>query len=297
MVQTLRREDYTVGWICALAVELAAAQEMLDEQHQRPQTDSTDTNSYKCGRIGTHNVVIACLPGGTIAPNSSTEVAVRMKYSFPNIRFGFLVGIGGGVPTQEDIRLGDVVVSKPLSSHGGVVQFEHGRTTKTIAHLGNPPTILLSALSNMRANHMRGKNNLIGSVLKLQRIQAFSRAAAGPDVLFKPDYKHEGGQGCTGCSKNAVVQRKSRQQDVMVHYGTIASSNRPVRDSADRNKISADLGGVLCFESESAGVLNYFPCLVIRGICDYADSHANGQWRAYAAATSAACAKEVLSVI
>ncbi|KAH7343110.1 P-loop containing nucleoside triphosphate hydrolase protein [Pyrenochaeta sp. MPI-SDFR-AT-0127] len=43
--------------------------------------------------------------------------------------------------------------------------------------------------------------------------------------------------------------------------------------------------------------MNGFPCLVIRGICDYADSHKNKQWQAYAAGTAAAYAKEVLSVI
>jgi hypothetical protein len=48
---------------------------------------------------------------------------------------------------------------------------------------------------------------------------------------------------------------------------------------------------------EAAGLMNSFPCLVIRGICDYADSHKNKRWQSYAAATAAACAKEVLSVI
>jgi nucleoside phosphorylase len=43
--------------------------------------------------------------------------------------------------------------------------------------------------------------------------------------------------------------------------------------------------------------MNSFPCLVIRGICDYADSHKNKKWQGYAAATAAACAKELLSVI
>lgn len=58
-----------------------------------------------------------------------------------------------------------------------------------------------------------------------------------------------------------------------------------------------DLGGVLCFEMEAAGLVNSFPCLVIRGICDYADSHENKRWQGYAAGTAAACAKEVLSAI
>jgi hypothetical protein len=71
-----RREDYTVGWVCALSIELAAAQEMLDEEHEDFDHDANDTNIYTLGRIGEHNVVIACLPGGQTGANSAAEVAV-----------------------------------------------------------------------------------------------------------------------------------------------------------------------------------------------------------------------------
>jgi hypothetical protein len=43
--------------------------------------------------------------------------------------------------------------------------------------------------------------------------------------------------------------------------------------------------------------MDSFPCLVIRGICDYADSHKNKIWQPYAAATAAAYAKELLNII
>lgn len=70
-----------------------------------------------------------------------------------------------------------------------------------------------------------------------------------------------------------------------------------MKDGITRNKVSSDLGGVLCFEMEAAGLMNNFPCLVIRGICDYADSHKHKEWQFYAAATAAACAKEILSLV
>src|SRR5437764_9647810 len=110
----LRREDYTVGWVCALPTELAAAQEMLDEEHEDLDHDANNTNIYTLGRIGEHNVVIACLPKGQTGTDSATAVAVQMKSAFTSIRFGLMVGIGGGVPSlKADIRLGDVVVSSP----------------------------------------------------------------------------------------------------------------------------------------------------------------------------------------
>ena len=55
--------------------------------------------------------------------------------------------------------------------------------------------------------------------------------------------------------------------------------------------------GILCFEMEAAGLMDNFPCLMIRGICDYSDSHKSQQWQGYAAATAAAYTKELLSVI
>jgi hypothetical protein len=94
------------------------------------------------------------------------------------------------------------------------------------------------------------------------------------------------------------VERNQRgSQEIVVHYGTIASGNQVIKDGLTRDRLSSELGGVLCFEMEAAGLMNSFPCLVIRGICDYADSHKNKRWQPYAAAAAAACAKEVLSVI
>ncbi|KAJ4248105.1 hypothetical protein NW762_012875 [Fusarium torreyae] len=54
---------------------------------------------------------------------------------------------------------------------------------------------------------------------------------------------------------------------------------------------------VLCFEMEAAGLMNHFPCLVIRGICDYSDSHKDDQWQGYAAMAAAAFAKDLLNRI
>ena len=56
--------DFTVGWVCALPVELAAAAEMMDEEFADLPSHPTDSNLYSFGRIGVHNVVAACLPAG-----------------------------------------------------------------------------------------------------------------------------------------------------------------------------------------------------------------------------------------
>jgi nucleoside phosphorylase len=298
----LRHEDYSVGWVCALPVELAAAQVMLDEEHQNGQ-DPNDTNLYTLGRIGGHNVVIACLPAGRVGTNSAAVVAMQMKSAFPSIRFGLMVGIGGGVPSEEvDMRLGDVVVSQPHMGHGGVVQFDFGKTMTSkferTGFLNTPPDLLLNAVSKIRANHLIGRGSFSVYLSELSRVPAFRRDDAEPDVLYEPSYEHVGEAECRSCSKERVVERRERRNgEIVVHYGTIASGNQVMRDGAIRDMVSSELGGVLCFEMEAAGLMNNFPCLVIRGICDYADSHKNKKWQAYAAGTAAAYAKEVLSAI
>jgi nucleoside phosphorylase len=122
----LSPHDYTVGWISALPLELAAAQTMLDEEHlplYRSSIRETDQNTYHLGEIGGHNVVMACLPSGVYGHTSAAVVAQQMLSTFPSIRLGFglMVGIGGGSPTAGvDIRLGDIVVSKPTGRFPGM---------------------------------------------------------------------------------------------------------------------------------------------------------------------------------
>jgi nucleoside phosphorylase len=113
VIRSLTHKDYTVGWICALPIESVAAQAMLDERHNTLPSHPHDQNTYALGRIGNHNVAIACLPKYQIGTNSAAVVSTTMRFSFPSIRFGLMVGIGGGVPNiskKNDIRLGDIVV-------------------------------------------------------------------------------------------------------------------------------------------------------------------------------------------
>jgi nucleoside phosphorylase len=116
--------DYTVGWVCALPIELAASTAMLDEQHPELPQDENDSNAYTLGRIGPHNVVLACLPSGTTGIHPAAIAAANLLRSFPKIRFGLMVGVGGGAPSNpsdnphEDLRLGDVVVSNPGGTFG-----------------------------------------------------------------------------------------------------------------------------------------------------------------------------------
>jgi nucleoside phosphorylase len=307
---TLRNtHDYTVAWVCALPLEMAAAKSMLDEIHPNLPNSSSDQNTYVLGKIHTHNVVIACLPSGIFGTTSAATVANQMLCTFRSIRFGLMVGIGGGVPTKEaDIRLGDVVVSKPTEDFGGVVQYDFGRTVgqgvfQRTGTLNKPPQMLLTAIARLQADQMmeisRIPEFLSEMIAKYPGMRAgFTYRGQGQDRLFDAASDHHGLQNtCDTCDTSRLVTRPVRDRhDPVVHYGLIASGNKVIKHGGTRDKLGQELG-ILCFEMEAAGLMDNFPCLVIRGICDYADSHKNKEWEGYAAATAAAYAKELLSVI
>ncbi|KAK4220734.1 hypothetical protein QBC38DRAFT_493568 [Podospora fimiseda] len=306
--QFLSRYQFSVAWISALPIELAAAKSMLDTKYAGHPTDLDcgSTSQYTLGRIGEHDVVLASLPVGQMGTNSAAVVASSTFKDFPLLKFCLMVGIGGGVPSSKaDIRLGDIVVSLPSGTHGGVIQYDFGRTRpegfERTGFLNAPPQVLLQAVGQVRADHLG--SNTPGFMSHLSDVTervpgTFARQMAGPDRLFQADYKHEGGDTCDSCRQEYQVQRPWRGElEVKVHYGTIASGNQVMRDGRTRDKLSSELGGVLCFEMEAAGLMNSFQCLVIRGICDYSDSHKNKDWQPYAAATAAAYAKELLESI
>ncbi|PCH00605.1 Disease resistance protein [Penicillium occitanis (nom. inval.)] len=289
----------------ALPREMAAAKVMLDEVHDDLPVSSTDHNTYILGSIKEHNVVIACLPSGDYGLVSANTVAMQLLSSFRSIRFGLMVGIGGGVPNSAaDIRLGDVVVSKPTGIYGGVVQYDYGKALsgqfQRIGMLNRPPQILLTALSKLQTNHIIGGSKIADFLAEVgqkipQQASGFARPAQ-EDHLYLSDYHHVNSESmtCDACDPTQIVSRASRGHDEpVIHYGLIASANKLVRDSKLRDRLGRELG-VYCVEMEAAGLSNNFPCLVVRGICDYADSHKNKIWQQYAAVVAAAYAKELL---
>lgn len=91
-------------------------------------------------------------------------------------------------------------------------------------------------------------------------------------------------------------ERSEREDNPTIHYGLIASADSFMEDCQIRDILAKELD-VLCFEMEAAGLMNNFPCLVIRGICDYSDRHWFEAWRGYAAMTAAAYAKDLIKEI
>ncbi|KAH0533253.1 hypothetical protein TsFJ059_001840 [Trichoderma semiorbis] len=306
--------NYTVGWISAIEIEYTAAQEFLDEEHDQPRrVHQNDENHYTLGKIGKHNVVIAVLPRGDNGVAAAAMAAKDMMHSFPNVRVCLMVGIGGGAPSgKHDIRLGDVVVSVPTFSgkggnQGGVVQYDYAKTIQErrfhgTKYLNRPPRALLTAVNGLSAKHRRKGNNIdttINNILqKNRRLQReYGRPAPDSDKLYLSDPVETLGADKVPVPKLIERHERSEMEDnPAIHYGLIASADNFMEDALIRDILAKELD-VLCFEMEAAGLMNSFPCLVIRGICDYSDRHWSKGWRGYAAMAAAAYAKALLQAV
>jgi nucleoside phosphorylase len=222
-----------------------------------------------------------------------------------------MVGIGGGAPSQKhDIRLGDIVVSASREGTGSVLQYDFGKTIQSqnfcTTGFNEPPSILRTAVAGLMAQYEREGHQIekvIGSILdKKERMRRkYRRPNPDSDRLYQSQILHplNNEANCTGsCGNDAskLIIRPERTEDddnPMVHYGLIASGNKLMEDALLRDALIAEKD-VLCFETEAAGLMNHFPCLVIRGICDYSDSHKNKEWQGYAAMAAAAYTKDLL---
>ncbi|KAL5041380.1 hypothetical protein BDW71DRAFT_168619 [Aspergillus fruticulosus] len=303
---TFTHESYTVAWICALPLELAAAKVFLDEVHPRLPQPKSDHNVYTLGSVSGHKVVVACLPAGVYGTTSAAAAVAYLRSTYPSIQFGLMVGIGGGVPRgNPDVRLGDIVVSKPTDTFGGVIQYDYGKTVRNghfhrTGLINKPPPILLKAIAQMESDYMLGQvslHNVMASNLHKEEVRKqFPRPSK--DQLFQSAYDHVSNRpDCLACDEYQLVNRPERTtEEPQVHYGLIASGNQVMKDARTRDLI-AQRQNILCFEMEAAGLMDEIPSLVIRGICDYCDSHKHNEWQGYAAFVAAAYAKALLTLV
>ncbi|KAL4789255.1 P-loop containing nucleoside triphosphate hydrolase protein [Aspergillus venezuelensis] len=247
----------------------AAARVMLDKTHSQPQHIG-DSNAYQFGELNGHHIVIAHLPNGIYGTVSAASVASRMRLTFRRLQVGLMVGIGGGVPSRSnDIRLGDVVVSKPGAEHGGVVQYDYGKAVQ--GGQFKPTGIRLEA-----EQMIGGEDAILKTISDILEQNPYMKEKFSPpeqytDLLYKSSYYHaDEAPDCAECDKEQLVQRQLRDtRTPRIHYGLIASGDRH---------------GILCFEMEAAGLMNELPTL-------------QKQWQGYAALTAAVYTKLLLSVI
>lgn len=297
-------QEYSVGWVSAIRCEYVAAQVFLDETHERPSgIPPQDPNEYTFGKMGGHKVVIAVLPMGEYGTASAANVATTMMQSFPNIRIALMVGIGGGAPSaKHDVRLGDIVVGIPKDGHAGVLNYLFGKTIqgesfKPTGLMSAAPIALRNAVNGLAAKYEMDGHEIHEDISQiLEKRKRLKKSYGRPDLTTDRLYKSDVLRGTNATKPSdlvARIDRAERDDDPTIHYGLIASADNLMKDAQIRDEFVKQ-NNVLCFEMEAAGLANHFPCLVIRGICDYSDSHKNDAWQGYAAMAAAAYAKDVL---
>jgi hypothetical protein len=186
------------------------------------------------------------------------------------------------------------------------VQFDLGKETNAgferTGSLNRPPNILLKAIALLQSRHaLHGLRDVSKNISEtLERFPSYQAEHPGSeqDRLFEAAYDHPNthSRTCQQCDVTKLIDRDPRKtQDPVIYYGLIGSGNQVLKNSSKRDLLGQQ--DILCVEMEAAGLMDEFPCLVIRGICDYCDSHKNNRWQPYAALAAAAYAKELLGTI
>lgn len=301
--QTIQPDDVTVAIFCALAYESVAVKYTLDEEFEcASQTTGRQNYVYSFGRIKAHTIVIA--RPVQMGPVNAAQCAATVSQQFTNVRLALMVGIGAGIPSDTlDIRLGDVAISVPNDDHPGVLEYGFGkceadRTFTRKGSLNTPPRILISAIGSLEEDELMEKTPIEKILKRITKQRKFKRPNTA-DVLFHHAFSHVSkGSDCSACQASPdtnAVSRDERDSDQPVtHRGLILSGGGVIKNPEDRERLRRGYEGAICFEMEAAGIMNEIPCLVIRGICDYADTHKQDGWHYYAAAVAAAYCKAVL---
>ncbi|KAL7897410.1 nucleoside phosphorylase domain-containing protein [Trichoderma sp. TUCIM 5745] len=280
------RDDYTVGWVCALPTELSAAIYMLDKRHPDLKQPRGDFNAYVLGKIERTGTA------------STATVAAQMISSFPNIRLGIMVGIGSGIP--QKVQLGDVVISTPVNDQPGVLQWDMDIAedkgfiqTGSLNPQGKP---LLESLAKLEAEQTE---TYITAMKYLRQVpKGYFQTPQPKDIAYDSSYQHIGGDNCSQCNEEMAMKRDLKSQErYKLQFGLVASGNQVIKSAEQRDKLYRQFEDILCIETELAGLMNDFSCIVVRGISDYADSHKTIAWQEYAAAAAAVYAKIFLEIL
>nr|RBQ96747.1 hypothetical protein FVER53263_13503 [Fusarium verticillioides] len=305
------RRGFEIAIFCSLALEADAVEALFDRYWEDDGLpfgkEPGDPNAYCTGVIGRFNVVLVHMPA--MGRFNTATVAANCGKSFPNIKLALVVGICGVVPfspTKDEIILGDVIISD------GIIQYDFGRQLPhRLVHeetlldvLGRPNPEIRGVLAKLKVPRYRRQlsakiKNFLDDLRQDPELHA-EYPGSGSDKLFDAACRHVDNQrSCeqAGCEGKLVKRSRLSTADAppkpMVHFGLMASGNVVMKSGEDRDRI-ASTDNVIAFEMEGAGVWDNFPCIIIKGGCDYADSHKNNVWHRYAAATAAACVKAFL---
>jgi nucleoside phosphorylase/tetratricopeptide (TPR) repeat protein len=297
---------------------------------------SNDLNTYVNGRIWQHNVVLVLLPNRMGKVNAAVVASdLRHSYPNVRVTLLVGICGGVPKSGDGEILLGDVVISRSLVQYDFGREYPDGFRRKNSAkdNLTGPNHEIQGILAMLDTEFKNRMHERAMSFLRnlQQRNPKYAFPGTAHDRLFQPEYrhKHQGSPDCecrghvnefdtvcekamecsceeVGCEDGFLVQRSRLNQrmaevdndsvfDPAIHVGPVGSGDTVMKSAIRRDKV-AEKEGIIAFEMEAAGIWEHQPCLVVKGVCDYADSHKNKKFQDYAAATAASVAKALLKL-
>ncbi|KAF9882693.1 hypothetical protein FE257_005520 [Aspergillus nanangensis] len=320
------RHEFGIAIICALGLESDAVEILFDHFWDEGFGKAPgDQNSYRAGVIGKHNVVLAYMP--QMGKGPAATVSAHLRSSFENINLALLVGVCGGVPegAYSSIFLGDIVISESITNYDYGRRLPDGFVSKEPAWTPNfRVTSFLRLLRGWKGRRdlerrMRHHHDVLQG-----RDNKYGQPQTRRDRLFASSYRHKHyhPQSCIACSTDQPCKeaqdstcnelkcdpdqciKRSRpnpsklsledlDQQINIHFGGVASGDTVMKSGEDRD-ITAKQHDAIAFEMEGAGVYPSLQCIIVKGVCDYADSHKEKSWQPFAAGIAAACMKAML---
>lgn len=319
--------EFKVAIICALPLEAEVFQALFEKKHDAADYPNSlgDDNVYSIGVIGRHNVVIVHLPGMGKAYAAAAASNIRKTWS--GIQLALVAGICGGAPRVGDlgvgVKLGDVIISE------GIVQYDLGRRYPgnkfeskdgLLDSLPRPPPRIRAFLAKLKSQQKAFQSAVVDYLETFQNeVKSFEKyPGLAEDKLYESSYRHmhhaptdctqcceetgvicEDAMGASckrlGCDETHLQDRSTESWPPLcqIHFGIFASGDTVMKSGEDRDHLSKQYG-VIGFEMEGAGVWETLPSLVIKGVCDYADSHKSKSWQRHAACTAGAATKYLL---
>lgn len=202
---------------------MAAANAALDRVHDNLPTDqdSDGNNNYILGNLQGHNVVVEYPK--VYGKSSLADVTAQLHASYPSVQFNLMVGIAGGVPdTKDDVRLGDVVVSKSAAGWSGVLEYDvNGERAKDQIALGRaldqPTLLLLTAMGKAETAAIFEESKMHRYIFEILQKDPVTFAHPGPeqDILLDANYDHATNEseegGCSHCDPGRIRSRQPRE--------------------------------------------------------------------------------------
>ncbi|KAF5638088.1 MTA SAH nucleosidase [Fusarium sp. NRRL 52700] len=292
------REDFSVALLCALPLEFDAVcmivDEFWDEDGDQFGKTSGDQNMYVTGRIDKHNVVIALLGKGKV--NSATA-ATSLRTSYPNITLAILVGVCGAVPSirERDIRLGDVVISNTIVRYDFGHQTDQEFVRKKTYHGDSVPKEILNLLESLQT--VLGKRRLMkGSAIVIEQLKETASRLGHHGRYERPEKRIISAFETMSQSlalRDSELDQTMNIQAPAIYFGPMASGDTVMVSSEHRDRIAA-AEDIIAFEMEGAGIWQELPCIIVKGVSDFADSEKTKEWQNYAAGMAAAISKAIL---